>query len=230
MKDLKKLVAQEALRYIKPNQTIGVGAGTTMSHLIDFIKTLPFIDTLHFITPSYSTKMRLKQAGLKLLDVSQMEKIDLYVDSCDLYDSDLNALKSGGGVHTMEKLMASMAKDFILLVDASKFNAQITQSNIPLCIEVLPAAECFVKQWFKNHYPASDIVVRMGQRKDGAVITEQGNMLLDVFFHRVVPLHELNIRIKTIPGVVEHSLFYRIASHALIATEEHINEIQSETR
>jgi len=219
MEDKKKQAAEAALTYIEPNQIIGLGAGATIGHLVEFLKDLPALDTLRFTTSSYKTKIHLKQLGLHVLDISQISEIDLYFDSCDHYDLELNALKSGGGIHTLEKLLASMAKEFVLLVDESKLSSQITNTAIPLCIEILPIAENFVQQQLKRKYPEAKIQVRTGQRKDGAVITENGNMLLDVWFGAELPLEQLNHSIKSTPGVVEHSLFYHLVNKAFVAGE-----------
>jgi ribose 5-phosphate isomerase A len=222
MNDKKKQAAEAALAYIKPGQTIGFGAGTTIGHLVGFIKDLSFLETLLFVTPSYKTKGHLKTMELNTRDISEIKEIDFYFDSCDHYDLELNALKSGGGIHTREKLMASMAKEFILLVDESKFNAHIMDTVVPLCVEILPAAESFVWNKLKVMYPHAELQIRMGQQKDGAVITENGNMLLDVKFKSHVPLEQLNQSVKLIPGVIEHSLFYRLASKALVAESKRI--------
>lgn len=217
MNNKKEQAAEAALTYVKPGQTIGLGAGTTIGYLVDFIKDLPFFRKLLFVTPSYKTKAYLRTVGLKTLDVAEIREIDLYFDSCDHYDLELNALKSGGGIHTLEKLMASMAKEFILLVDESKFNAQLMETVVPLCVEILPAAESFVWNKLKVMYPDAELQIRMGQQKDGAVITENGNMLLDVKFKSAINLEQLNQSVKLIPGVVEHSLFYHLACKALVA-------------
>lgn len=226
MEDRKKQAAEAALAYIKKAQTVGLGAGTTISHLIDFIKDLSFLTSLFFVTPSYKTKVHLKKLGLNTQDISQIKEIDVYFDSCDHYDLELNALKTGGGIHTQEKLLASMAKEFILLVDESKFNLEIVKAGTPLCMEVLPAAESFVLHRLQTLYSGAECSIRMGKQKDGAVITENGNMLIDMRFDSSVSLEKLNRSIKAIPGVLDHSLFYHLASSALVAGENGVEELK----
>lgn len=230
MNDKKKQAAEAALTYIKPGQIIGLGAGTTIGYLVDFIKDLPFLNKLLFVTPSYKTKAYLKKWGLNTQDISEIEEVDFYFDSCDHYDLELNALKSGGGIHTLEKLIASMAKEFILLVDESKFNAYIMDTVTPLCIEILPAAESYVWYRLQAMYPKATLQIRMGQQKDGAVITENGNMLLDVKFKSPITLEQLNQSVKLIPGVIEHSLFYHLAGKALVANDSGIEILNADTR
>jgi len=88
---------------------------------------------------------------------------------------------------------------------------------VPLCVEILPVAESFVRNKLKEIYPHAELQIRMAQQKDGAVITENGNMLLDVKFKSPMHLGQLNQSVKLMPGVIEHSLFYHLASKALVA-------------
>jgi len=227
MEDLKQQAAQAALPYIEPHQRIGLGAGSTIAHLIEQVRALPFLDTLTFLTSSYTTKIRLKQAGLMSLETATISHIDRYFDSCDHYDAELNALKSGGGVHTQEKLLAAMSKEFILLVDESKYRERIIQAGTPLCIECLAQAESFVSHTLQTLYPSAKLQVRMGQNKDGAVISDNGHMLMDIWFHNALPLAQLNRTLQSVPGIIEHSLFYRLANKALVASNEGVAVLEA---
>lgn len=224
MNDLKKEAARAALTYLKPQQTIGLGAGATISHLIAFINSeIPFKDSLSFVSPSFETETLINDYNLNCLSPSQLKKIDYYFDGCDQVDVHANALKSGGGIHTGEKIYASMADKFILLVDSSKF-VPFLNTTFPLCIELIPKAAFFVLSRIESIYAEHKVRVslRMGDKKNGPVISDNGNFLADVYFEIMPALQELNTTIKALPGVIEHSLFLQIADTVIIAEPNNI--------
>ena len=160
--------------------------------------------------------------------LSAVKHLDIYFDGCDQFDKQLNALKSGGGIHTTEKILASMAAEFILMGDDTKFVPQLT-TTYPLVIEILPKALQIVLTKLRSAaYPDAEIKLRMGDQKDGAVISDNGNLLADIRFGHTPHWQQLNIDIKMIPGIVEHSLFYGMATKAIIAGENGIRIITPE--
>lgn len=218
MTDYKMEAAKAALQFIKPLQTIGVGAGSTIANLLSLLAAdSELSSSLTFATSSFKTANLIMDQGFKLLGSANVKSLDIYFDGCDQFDARLNALKSGGGIHTSEKIMASLAKQFILLGDAGK-SVKSLDTTYPLVLEVLPTALHLVNQWLTKNIPNAKTIMRMSTQKDGAVITENGNYLLDVYFAAVMPLDKMNA-IKMVPGVVEHSLFYRLATKAIIAGE-----------
>jgi len=217
MSDYKMDAARAAMQLLKEGQTIGLGAGSTIAKLIELITTeCSFASSLTFISSSFTTSNLILEKGLNLRYTNTIKKLDLYFDGCDQFDKELNALKSGGGIHTTEKILASMALEFVLIGDAGKFAEQL-DSTYPLVIEVLPNALPLVLNHLNTSFPDARLNLRMSSQKDGAVISDHGNLLVDIHFSALLPLEELNIRISLIPGVVEHSLFYRIAAKAIIA-------------
>lgn len=220
MKDLKREVARMALQYLKPHHTIGLGAGTTISYLAELIhEEIPFRETLKFVTPSAPTSEVLNNYNLPCIDPSLLTKIDIYFDSCDQVDQDFNAFKSGGGIHTKEKLFASMASEFILLVDVSKL-VPVLNTDFPICIELFPEASAFVLDHISWLFTDSRVKLRTTKDAGLPLVNNGGNLLADVYFDKIPPLDELNIALKAIPGVVDHSLFYGIATRVLIAEND----------
>lgn len=225
MKNLKREVARIALDYLVPGQTIGLGAGATISYVAEMISDeIPFKETLKFISPSPHTSEVLNKYGLSLIDPVELNKIDIYFDSCDQVDENLNAFKSGGGIHTKEKLFASIASEFILLVDASKVVPALT-TEFPLCIELFPEVPTFVTNYISGLYPDSSIKLRMNAETHLPIINDSGNLLADVHFKHLPPLDELNDAVLAIPGIVDHSLFYDLATKVLIAEQTGIKEL-----
>jgi ribose 5-phosphate isomerase A len=222
MTDYKMEAAKAALQLIKPGQTIGVGAGSTIANLLSLIAADAELgSSLTFSTSSFKTANVIINHGFTLLNSAHVKHIDIYFDGCDQFDAQLNALKCGGGIHTAEKIMALLAEEFILIGDAAKAVERL-DTTYPLVLEVLPTALNLVTQWLDKNIPTANTTMRISTQKDGAVITENGNYLLDVYFAELMPLADMNA-IKMVPGVVEHSLFLGIASKAIIAGPEGVN-------
>ena len=219
MADYKMEAAKASLNFIKNGQVIGLGAGSTITNLVDLLSAdKELIWSLTFVSSSFKTRAYLIEKGLNVKLSGMVGKIDIYFDGCDQFDIQLNALKSGGGIHTSEKILASMAREFILIGDESKLTTKL-DVTFPLVIELLAEALPVVFNTIKLKYPDAVIQLRMSTQKDGAVISENGNLLADIRFTELPELGELNASIKMIPGVVDHSLFYQLASKAIIAGE-----------
>lgn len=222
MTDFKLEAARAALKVIVKGQAIGLGAGSTIAHLVKMIaEDKELASSLVFTSSSLLTTHLLIKCRLKVQSPSFLKRLDIYFDGCDQFDPELNAFKSGGGIHTSEKILAAMASEFILLGDAGKFANQLDNRH-PLVIEILPQAFESVLKRLQLHFPDAALELRVGSQKDGAVISDHGNFLVDVRFKELMPLENLNSFVKMIPGVVDHSLFYRMASRAIIAGEKGI--------
>lgn len=222
MIDYKLEAAKASLKFIKEGQTIGLGAGSTIVHLVNLIsEEREFAASLTFVSSSFKTRSYLLEKGLNVLFSNVLSKLDIYFDGCDQFDMDLNALKSGGGIHTSEKILASMASEFILMGDEGKMVARLDHTY-PLVIEILQEALPVVLAHIQSVYPASVVKLRMSNQKDGALISDHGNLLADIHFTELPELSALNIAVKMIPGVVDHSLFYGMAAKAVVAGENGI--------
>lgn len=217
MTDYKVEAAKAAMEFIQAGQTIGLGAGTTVSHLINLIcEKKDLADSLIFTSSSFKTTTALLDNGLRVQSPSLLKHVDIYFDGCDQFDTELNALKSGGGIHTTEKILASMADEFILMGDERKF-ANKLDNTYPVVIEILPQALQVVLHRLKLAYPGAIVKLRMSNQKDGAVISENGNLLADIHFATLIEPEKVNTQLRLIPGIVDHSLFYRMATKSIIA-------------
>jgi len=126
----------------------------------------------------------------------------------------LNAIKGGGAAHTIEKIVATMANEFILIGDESKLVDRLGL-NTPIPIEVIPEAVGLVQK--KTKALGADPRIRMAVRKDGPVISDNGNFIIDLYFKQLQKLSEINNLLLSIPGVIETGLFIGMASQAFIA-------------
>ncbi|MES2457033.1 MAG: ribose 5-phosphate isomerase A [Bacteroidota bacterium] len=225
MADYKLAAAEAASKFIKAGQLIGLGAGSTVAHLIDIIKKNETLaKTLTFVSSSFKTNAYLLKNDLKVQSPAFIHHINIYFDGCDQFDAQLNALKSGGGIHTTEKILAAMAAAFILMGDEGKC-VEFLDATYPLVIEILPVALLSVLSRLAVLFPDANITQRMSSQKDGALISDHGNFLVDVYFKKLPDPADLNKLVKMIPGVVEHSLFYNMATKAIVAGESGVRII-----
>lgn len=218
MADYKMEAAEKAFQLIQANQSIGLGDGSTILYLVQLIaadKTLA--SSLSFASSSARTIHRLKELDLTVQALTDLNHLDLYFDGCDQFDQELNALKSGSGIHTMEKIAASMAKEFILLGDSGKYAAKLT-NQFPLVIEIIPAALATIQAKLLSSFQHASIDIR-------DQLNDRGNYLLDLKFEQLPELNMLNTFIKMLPGVIDHSLFYHMATKAIVSGPAGIKEI-----
>lgn len=228
--DLKKEAAKKAVTLINDNTIVGLGAGSTIGCMVQFLKQKIADDfRVQLVTSSFSTRQLLLKNNFPVQPISAFKNIDVYFDGCDQLDHKLNALKSGGGIHTSEKLLASMASQFVLIGDESKL-VENFDNRFPVVIELLPQAAYYVPECIQNLFPNSKNAYRISERKDGYVITENGNYLLDLWFEEWPDLSTMNPLLKSITGVVESSLFFNLANKVIIAGKEGIRILERETR
>ncbi|WP_430483462.1 ribose 5-phosphate isomerase A [Rossellomorea marisflavi] len=217
--DIKRNCAKAALKYIENDTMIGLGGGSTIAHLICFIKEEQL--DIKVVTPSWETKQKCEEAGLTVIPLSEATEVEVAFDGCDQVDEHLHALKSGGGIHTDEKLVARMAKEYILLVDESKVVKELTYEH-PVVLEVIPQALAFVMNQLLD---AERGEIRMSSDKDGPVMTDRGNLLLDVYVQGSQDGVRLEERLKGLAGVLDVSLFTSVVTGVVVADESGIREM-----
>lgn len=211
--NVKKECAKLALTYIKNGSVIGLGGGSTVGYLINYIKD-SHLD-VKIVTPSFKTKLLCIEASLEVLPTFAVHEVDIAFDGCDQVDENLYALKSAGGIHTQEKLIAHMAKEYILLVDETKVVPALTFEH-PIVLEVLPESLHYVL--FKADELASKVEVRISNQKDGYIITDNGNYLIDLFVQGETDSVKLEQTLKQIPGVIDVSLFTTVVTKAIVTS------------
>ena len=220
--NLKQEAAKRAVTLINNHSAVGLGAGATMAYMVEFLSQEK--PAVQLYTSSAATKTLLQQKGFEVNDIAGASSLDLYFDGCDQFDKDLNALKSGGGIHTVEKLLASIAKEFVLVGDESKYAEQL-DTTYPLVLEILPQAISFVPAKVQRLFSGVKTATRYDVN-NRVVVTENGNYLTDVWFPEWPELSQLNPILKTITGIVETSLFYNMAHKAIIAGSEGVRILE----
>lgn len=218
MSELKRQAAMAALNYIEDDMIVGVGTGSTVNYFIEALTSVKGkIEAC--VASSLATEKKLREAGIPVIDLNACGSIPLYVDGADEINAIGQMIKGGGGALTREKIVASASKQFICIVDESKKVNRL--GHFPLAVEVIPMARSFVARE----------LVKMGgdpEYREGFV-SDNGNIILDVFNLNIDTPIALEEAIKLIPGVVENGLFARrMADLILLANAQAVDVIKPE--
>lgn len=217
MSILKQEAARAALAYVEDDMIVGVGTGTTVNYFIDELAIVKHrIDAC--VASSKATEARLRAAGIPVVDLNSAGDLPLYVDGADEVNARHEMIKGGGGALTREKIIATVARQFVCIVDESKVVNHL--GAFPLAVEVLPIARSYVaRQLIKL---GGDPAYREG------FVTDNGNIILDLHNLEILNAVELEDAIKRIPGVVDSGLFARrLADHVLVANAKGVTKLTS---
>ena len=213
--ELKTLVATAALRHVPPDSIIGVGTGSTVNKFIDALASMK-ADIAGAVSSSEASTARLQALGIRVFDANEVESLAVYIDGADEIDDHGYMVKGGGAALTREKIVAALASRFVCIVDESKLVAAL--GRFPLPVEVIPMARSHVARQLVRL--GGDPVYREG------VVTDNGNVILDVFGLEILDAIALENTINGIPGVVTVGLFAnRGADVALIGTADGVKTI-----
>ena len=218
--NLKKIVGYEAVEWVKDGYVIGLGTGSTTHYFIEKLAEKIKNEELEVlgIPTSYQSFFLASDSGIPLTTLEEHD-VDLAVDGADEVDPLFNLIKGGGAAHTMEKIIDQSADKFIVIVDDSKMVDVLGKFPIP--VEVIPPALRIVKEQLMNMGGQPDL--RMAERKDGLVISDNGNFIVDVKFDGISEPGKLEVMLNSIPGVVENGVFAGLADEVLVATTHGLN-------
>jgi len=219
--ELKQAVGQAAVDYILPHleddSIIGVGTGSTANCFVDALaKVKHKFDGA--VASSDATAQRLKDHGIPVYDLNVAGELEFYIDGADETNDKLQLIKGGGAALTREKIVAACAKQFVCICDDSKWVDVL--GGFPLPVEVIPMARSYVARELVKL--GGDPVYRQG------VLTDNGNVILDVHNMQIQSAIELEQRINDIVGVVTNGLFAcRPADVLLMGTAEGVKTIKA---
>ncbi|MBT9317955.1 ribose-5-phosphate isomerase RpiA [Leptothoe spongobia] len=216
VKLMKQEVGRAAAAQVKSGSIVGLGTGSTTAFAIQFIGeriAAGEITDVVGIPTSFQASVLAKKHGIPLTTLDEAPRIDIAIDGADEVDPQQNLIKGGGAAHTREKVVDGLAARFVVVVDSSKLVDKLG-STFALPVEVLPMAVAPVTRALEALGGAPEL--RMGVNKDGPVITDQGNMVLDVTMPGIDNPAELEKTINNIPGVLENGLFVGVADEVLI--------------
>ncbi len=215
----KRLVGIEAANMVESGMVVGLGTGSTTAFAIEELGRRVKEEGLEVRgTPtSYAAEILASEAGIPLCDLRDVRELDMAFDGADEVDPHLNLIKGRGAAHTREKVVASLARRFLVLVDDSKLVEKLG-TRMPLPIEVLPMAAYPVMRSLTDL--GAEPELRMGQRKDGPVVTDQGFWIVDAIFEGIDNPDDLNVTLALMPGVLDHGLFIDLATDVLIGSAD----------
>ena len=221
--DLKLKVAKEAVKLVKDGMVIGLGTGSTAALFIRELGNRIREEelTVFGIPTSFEAKMLAMQYEIPLVTLDEYD-VDIAFDGADeVEEKTLFLIKGGGGCHTQEKIVDYNADEFVVLVDENKLVKKLGE-KFPIPVEVIPSAYRVVMRALSNM--GGEAVIRLGERKRGPVITDNGNMIIDVFM-KVDDAIELEKEINNIPGVVENGIFTRV-DKVLVGTKKGVKTLK----
>ena len=208
--DKKRAAARAALAYVKSDDIIGVGAGSTVNYFIEALAEKKHLIEGAVSSSDASTE-QLKALGIEVFDLNSVDQFDVYIDGADEITEHKHMIKGGGAALTREKIVAAVAKTFVCIIDDTKQVGML--GDFPLPVEVIPMARSYVARELVKL--GGDPVYREG------VITDNGNVILDVYNLTILDPRKLETQINEIVGVVTNGLFaHRGADVLLVGTDD----------
>ncbi|MBP0007052.1 MULTISPECIES: ribose-5-phosphate isomerase RpiA [unclassified Roseofilum] len=216
VKLMKQEVGKAAASKVKSGMIVGLGTGSTTAYAIEYIGDRlksGEIENILGIPTSFQAEVLAREYGIPLTTLDVIDRMDLAIDGADEVDPNKNLIKGGGAAHTREKIVDTLADQFIVVVDSGKLVDRLG-STFLLPVEVMPMAMTTVMKALTKLGGKPQL--RMGVKKAGPVITDQGNMVIDVKFDSIDNPTELEKTINNIPGVLENGLFVGVADAILV--------------
>lgn len=208
--EMKKAAGWAALKYVEKGSIVGVGTGSTVNHFIDALGTIKD-DIKGAVSSSVASTERLKELGIEVFECNDVIKLDVYVDGADEINHAREMIKGGGAALTREKIVAAISEKFVCIVDDTK--AVDVLGQFPLPVEVIPMARSYVARELVKL--GGDPAYREG------VVTDNGNIILDVHNMQITNPKEMEDKINGIAGVVTVGLFaHRGADVVITGTPE----------
>ena len=207
--ELKRAVAQAALKHVVEDKVVGVGSGSTVNMFIDALASMKGrIEGA--VAASEASAERLKKHGIRVFDLNSVNELPVYFDGADEVTEHLHMIKGGGGALTREKIVAAVAARFVCLCDASKLVPVL--GKFPLPVEVIPMARSYVGRELlrRGGHP----VLRENFK------TDNGNLVLDCHGLTIMDPPQLEAELNNVAGVVTNGLFARRPADLLLIAEE----------
>ena len=204
--EMKKAAANAALQFVKPDMIVGVGSGSTVNCFIEALGSMKD-EIKGAVAASKNSEELLKKQGMEVFSANDVSSLDIYVDGADEINPQKMMIKGGGAALTREKIVASLAKNFICIVDSSK-QVDVLGSTFPLPVEVIPMARSQV---------ARKLVALGGspEWREG-VITDNGNVILDVYNFPIINPVQMEKELNNVAGVVTNGIFALNSANTVI--------------
>jgi len=206
--NLKRGVAEEALKHVVEDAYVGVGSGSTVNFFIDALaKIKGRIEGA--VAASEASAQRLKKHGIRVVDLNSVNELPVYIDGADEVTEHLHMIKGGGGALTREKIVAAVARRFVCICDASKLVPVL--GKFPLPVEVIPMARSYVGRELRKLGGHPEL------RQDFK--TDNGNLILDCHGLTLLDPPRTEAELNNLPGVVTNGIFARRPADVLLLAE-----------
>jgi ribose 5-phosphate isomerase A len=219
--EAKRLVAKRAVEFVDHGMAVGLGTGSTARMFIEELAARDAREKLQIrcAASSNASTDLAASLGLKTMTLGELPELDLYIDGADEVAPGLELIKGGGGALLREKIVASAAKRFIVVVDSTKAVERL--GKFPLPVEVIKLALPLVE----SRLSALDLQPKLRrQANQSPYLTDENNYILDCHCGMIEDPTKIAAEIRAIVGVVEHGLFLNMASLALIGGENGVTE------
>ena len=214
--ELKRAVARSAVRFVLPRKILGVGTGSTVDLFIDALAEAR-IELAGAVSSSERSARRMAGYGIRVLELNDVDDLPIYIDGADEIDAAFSMIKGGGAALTREKIVAAVARTFVCIADGSKKVDVL--GRFPLPVEVVPMARAHVMRELAK-------VGGTPKWREG-VVTDNGNVILDVHGLRITDPVAMEAHINQIVGVVTNGLFAaRGADVLLLGTADGVKELR----
>lgn len=214
----KRRAGERAAEDVEDGMVVGLGTGSTTAYAIDAIgRALEDGRSVRGVPTSFQSRQRAIDCGIPLVGLDEVDGVDLAIDGADQVTDDGDLIKGGGAAHAREKFVAAAADRFVVVADSSKLTTPLER---PVPLEVLPDALPVVETRVRDL--EGEPVVRAAECKDGPVVTDNGNLVLDCAFGPIAEPGALARDLAAIPGVVEHGLFVGMADAVFVGTESEV--------
>jgi ribose 5-phosphate isomerase A len=219
--EAKWAVARRAVEFVEEGMAVGLGTGTTATKFIEALGDRVKAGLkIRCVASSDASRDLGLSLGMDVVSLEELPELDVYIDGADEVGPELALIKGGGGALLREKIVASAARKFIVVVDSTKVVG--TLGRFPLPVEVVKMALPLVRKRLED----LELNPVLRKHKDGSVyLTDEGNYLLDCACGEIEDPELTAAEIRGIVGVVEHGLFLGMASVALVAGDDGVTEM-----
>lgn len=210
--EIKKKLGKYAADLLPSNTTIGMGSGSTIYWLMqELALRIKQGFSLSIVSTSSRTKKLADEAGIKVIELNDVDVLPMAIDGADEIDDQFQLIKGGGGALLQEKMVAAASRKLIIIADETKYVKQL--GHFPLPVEVIPAGWKQVQKKIRA-MGCDKVILRM--KNNQPFVTDTGHHILDCHFEKINNAAALNISLHLIPGVVETGLFINMANNVII--------------
>lgn len=213
--EAKRRAGESAAEFVSDGMTVGLGTGSTAAFAIRALgRAVDAGLEVRGVPTSFASRELARDVGVPLADLDAVERIDVAIDGADQI-AGRDCIKGGGAAHAREKVVDAFADRFLVVADPSKETETLDR---PVPVEVLPDARATVAHSVR--VAGGDPALRSADRKDGPVVTDNGNLVLDCDFGPIDDPEALARTLADTPGVVEHGLFVGLADEVHVGHED----------